>query len=65
MRNGTLWRRAGKSTDDRCSQPFDGFSGEVMCWSVGKHEWAAGSREVSSSQAGTNVNWNQPKRISR
>lgn len=45
-----------------------------MCWrrksdirfqSVGKQEWVAGSREVSSSKAGTSMNWNQPEHISR
>lgn len=45
--------------------PLTASKGEVMRWSgkgdirfksVGKREWAAGSREVSSSKAGTNVN---------
>lgn len=30
--------------------------GDIRFKSVGKHEWVAGSREVSSSKAGTNVN---------
>lgn len=34
MRNGTLWRRAGESANDRYSQSFDGFErwGHALEW---------------------------------